>query len=70
MTGSTFSSAEVADVAGLVKAVERLLGAAMLASDGAMLKTVVADDLSDDHSSGLLEDRNTFIKALNRINTV
>jgi ketosteroid isomerase-like protein len=67
MTGSTVSSA-AADVADVAKAVEKLR-AAMLAGDGTMLKTLIADDLTYGHSSGLLEDGRAFITALDGTNS-
>jgi ketosteroid isomerase-like protein len=63
MTDAESSCAAASDIASVADAIERLR-AAMLAGDGATLKTLVADDLTYGHSSGLLEDRKAFLTNL------
>ena len=70
MTSSITGNVEAIDIdsASVAAAVERLREA-MLAGDGAALRTLVEDDLTYGHSSGSLQDRDDFVKSLDGTNS-
>lgn len=67
IAGSTLAHA-AADTDAVAQTVERLR-VAMVASDGATLKTLIENDLTYGHSSGKLEDSSAFLKALDGTNS-
>lgn len=70
MSSSIFANeaASSRDIVSVGTAVERLCQA-MLASDGATLKSLVDDNLSYGHSSGTLQDRDAFVDSLDGANS-
>lgn len=63
LAGSAAAHAIDSDAERIADAVERLR-VAMIDSNGAALRTLIEDDLTYGHSSGLLQDRAAFLKTL------
>ncbi len=67
VASSAFAHAAT-DADAVAQAVERMR-VAMVASDGATLKTLIENDLTYGHSSGKLEDHAAFLKTLDGTNS-